>query len=36
MAQRKLSHNQFNALVEGVDFKLTPLGKIVRIEDRTQ
>jgi len=33
---RKLNHNQFNALVEGVGFKLTPLGKIIRIEDRTR
>ena len=30
-AQRKLSHNQFNALIEGVDFKITPLGKIEKI-----
>ncbi|MFW6275839.1 MAG: type II CRISPR RNA-guided endonuclease Cas9, partial [bacterium] len=30
-AQRKLSHNQFNALIEGVDFKLTPLGNIEKI-----
>ncbi|MDX9882999.1 MAG: type II CRISPR RNA-guided endonuclease Cas9 [Prolixibacteraceae bacterium] len=28
IAQRKLSHNQFNALVEGIDFRLTPLGGI--------
>ncbi len=28
IGQRKLSHKQFNALIEGIDFKLTPLGKI--------
>lgn len=32
IAQRKLSHNQFNALVEGVDFKLNVLGQIEKIE----
>ncbi|MFA9392043.1 MAG: type II CRISPR RNA-guided endonuclease Cas9 [Prolixibacteraceae bacterium] len=26
--QRKMNHNQFNALVERVDFKLSPLGEI--------
>jgi len=26
--QRKMNHNQFNALVEGVDFKITMLGEI--------
>ncbi len=31
IAQRKLSHNQFNALVEGIDFKITPLGKIEKL-----
>lgn len=31
IALRKLNHNQFNALVEGVDFKLTPLGEIERL-----
>ncbi|SHE84934.1 CRISPR-associated endonuclease Csn1 [Mariniphaga anaerophila] len=30
-AQRKMNHNQFNALVEGVDFKIDPLGNIKRI-----
>jgi len=30
-AQRKLSHNQFNALVEGLDFTLSPLGKIEKL-----
>ena len=32
IAQRKLSHNQLNALIEGIDFKLTPLGKIEKLE----
>jgi CRISPR-associated endonuclease Csn1 len=27
-AQRKVNHNQFNALVEGYDFELDPLGSI--------
>ena len=27
----KLNHNQFNALIEGVDFKLTALGEIQKI-----
>jgi CRISPR-associated endonuclease Csn1 len=31
IAQRKLSHNQFNALLEGVDFNIDPLGNINRI-----
>jgi CRISPR-associated endonuclease Csn1 len=31
-AQRKLNHNQFNALVEGYDFKLSTLGEIIKIE----
>lgn len=31
-AQRKLYHNQFNALIEGVDFKLTSLGEIKRLK----
>ncbi|MBK3515732.1 type II CRISPR RNA-guided endonuclease Cas9 [Carboxylicivirga marina] len=31
VAQRKLSHNQFNALVEGIDFTLSPLGKIQKL-----
>lgn len=30
-AQRKLNHNQFNALVEGVDFKINVLGQIEKI-----
>ncbi|MBU1720896.1 MAG: hypothetical protein KKA07_17650, partial [Bacteroidetes bacterium] len=30
-AQRKLNHNQFNALIEGVDFRISVLGKIVRL-----
>ena len=30
-AQRKMNHNQFNALVEGIDFKLDLLGNIKRI-----
>jgi CRISPR-associated endonuclease Csn1 len=30
-AQRKLNHNQFNALVDGVDFKISSLGVIHRI-----
>ncbi len=29
VAQRKLSHIQFDALVEGYDFKLSPTGKLV-------
>ncbi|QIA07850.1 type II CRISPR RNA-guided endonuclease Cas9 [Draconibacterium halophilum] len=29
---RKMNHNQFNALIEGVDFELTPLGKIKRLK----
>jgi len=33
IAQRKLSHNQFNALIEGVDFKLSPLGEIAPINN---
>jgi CRISPR-associated endonuclease Csn1 len=32
MAQRKLNHNQFNALVEGIDFKISPIGELKRIE----
>nr|AME16448.1 CRISPR-associated protein Cas9 [uncultured bacterium] len=32
IAQRKLSHNQFNALVEGVDFSLSVLGEIKRLK----
>ncbi len=31
MALRKMNHNQFNALIEGVDFKIDPLGNIKRI-----
>lgn len=31
MAMRKMNHNQFNALIEGVDFKIDPLGKIKRL-----
>ncbi len=30
-AQRKMNHNQFNALVEGVDFNLSVLGEIKRL-----
>lgn len=30
-AQRKLNHNQFNALIEGIDFKLNILGEIEQI-----
>lgn len=30
-AQRKLNHNQFNALVEGYDFKINVLGQIEKI-----
>jgi len=30
-AQRKLNHNQFNALIEGVDFKINTLGEIEQI-----
>jgi CRISPR-associated endonuclease Csn1 len=30
--QRKLSHNQFNALVEGFDFYLSPIGELKKIE----
>jgi len=29
--QRKMNHNQFNAWVEGFDFKIDPLGNISRI-----
>ena len=29
--QRKLNHNQFNALIEGIDFKLTTLGKLTKL-----
>lgn len=32
MAQRKMNHNQFNALVEGFDFFITPIGELKRIE----
>ncbi|MDF1570520.1 MAG: HNH endonuclease domain-containing protein [Bacteroidales bacterium] len=32
MAQRKMNHNQLNALFEGVDFKISPLGKISRLK----
>lgn len=32
IAQRKLSHNQFNALVQGVDFKMSVLGEIKRLK----
>jgi CRISPR-associated endonuclease Csn1 len=28
IAQRKMNHNQFNALVEGIDFNINPLGEI--------
>uniref|UniRef100_UPI0032171DED type II CRISPR RNA-guided endonuclease Cas9 n=1 Tax=uncultured Draconibacterium sp. TaxID=1573823 RepID=UPI0032171DED len=31
IAQRKMSHNQFNALIEGVDFELTTLGEIKQL-----
>lgn len=31
IAQRKLSHNQFNALVEGFDFKINIIGQIEKI-----
>ena len=31
-AQRKMNHNQFNALVEGVDFNLSVLGEIKRLK----
>ncbi|HYQ56213.1 MAG TPA: HNH endonuclease domain-containing protein, partial [Draconibacterium sp.] len=31
-AQRKMNHNQFNALIEGVDFKITPLGELKRVK----
>ncbi len=30
-AQRKMNHNQFNALIEGLDFKLNALGQIDKI-----
>ncbi len=30
--QRKMSHNQFDALVEHVDFKISTLGKIIKIK----
>jgi len=29
--QRKLNHNQFNALIEGIDFNLTTLGKLTKL-----
>jgi CRISPR-associated endonuclease Csn1 len=29
--QRKLNHNQFNALISGIDFKLTNRGKIIKL-----
>ncbi|MBR8535470.1 type II CRISPR RNA-guided endonuclease Cas9 [Carboxylicivirga sediminis] len=29
--QRKLNHNQFNALIENIDFTISPLGKIEAI-----
>ena len=29
--QRKLNHNQFNTIVEGFDFKITALGKIIQL-----
>lgn len=29
-AQRKMNHNQFNALVEGFDFTLSPIGRLTR------
>lgn len=32
IALRKLNHNQLNALIEGVDFKLTPLGKVIKLK----
>lgn len=32
MAQRKLYHTQFEAIVEGYDFNLSPIGEIKRIE----
>ena len=28
---RKMSHNQFNAFVEGIDFKISPTGKIQKL-----
>ncbi len=31
-ALRKMNHNQFNVLIEGIDFELTPLGKIKRLK----
>lgn len=31
MGQRKLNHNQFNALIENIDFKISLLGKIEKI-----
>jgi CRISPR-associated endonuclease Csn1 len=31
-AQRKMNHNQFNALVEGYDFYISPIGEIKKIE----
>ncbi len=30
-AQRKMNHNQFNALIEGIDFKLNILGQIEKL-----
>jgi CRISPR-associated endonuclease Csn1 len=32
IAQRKMNHNQFNALVEGIDFTISVLGKLKRIK----
>ncbi len=32
MAQRKMNHNQFNALVEGFDFYISPIGELKKIE----
>ena len=28
---RKMNHNQFNAFVEGIDFKVLPSGKIQKL-----
>ena len=28
---RKMNHNQFNAFIEGIDFKLLPSGKMIKI-----
>jgi CRISPR-associated endonuclease Csn1 len=28
---RKMNHNQFNAFIEGIDFKVTPSGKFEKI-----